>query len=401
MTERPARIVTQRERVSPQVEAAVLRGLEKLPADRWTSVHEFMDALREAGDGGRAMGDGRAATDVHVRSTPRAVAVGVALLIVGVGAGWLGSRLTSRGARTDGQTVVTSILPPASGNFGEQQSLALSPDGRKLAFVLAALDGSSMLWLREMDKLESKPLPRTTGANIPFWSYDGRSLGFFANGYLQVLDTAGDIHRLCPVASPNAGSWSAEGLILFSDRRGISSVPSTGGTCRMIIPHDSGRELRGVLLPDGKRILYSRGRFSNLVVADGDGKTLGTLPVQTQMFAVVEPAYLIFSAPDELGAIDVQRMDLSALRVAGPAKRLLNNVRARGGVHTFSASREGTLAYLPGATDPPYLEYDATGLRDTIPIPGTWTVAVRPRRAGPGRRRSPSRETTSESGSTT
>src|SRR5215211_4853794 len=48
MTERPSRIVTQRDRVPVHIETAVLRALEKIPADRWASVREFMDALRDA-----------------------------------------------------------------------------------------------------------------------------------------------------------------------------------------------------------------------------------------------------------------------------------------------------------------------------------------------------------------
>jgi serine/threonine-protein kinase len=384
MTERPARIVTQRDRVPAHVEAAVLRALEKLPADRWASVHEFAEALRDPtlAITSTASSDGRAVNlstrpPVH----PSTIAIGAALLVAGAGGGWIASRLGPRVQAA--QVVVTSILPPAGGNFGEQQSLALSPDGRKLAFVLSALDGSSMLWLRDIDKLDAKPLAGTTGADVPFWSYDGRSLGFFSNGFLQVYGGAGDVRRLCPVSGPNAGSWSEAGLILFSDRHGISSVPATGGPCRTIIARDSGAFLRGLLLPDGKRILYSRGRFADLVVADVDGKTQGTLPVQTSIFAVAEPSSLIYSASGDATGIDIQPMDLVGVRMAGPPRRLLNGVRSRAGIHTFTVSREGSLAYLPGGQDLPYLEYDASGLRDTVRISGTWTVSARPRRAGP------------------
>ena len=387
MTERPARIVTQRDRVPLHVEAAVLRALEKLPADRWASVHEFIGAVGDPRLAGIAPTSsvGGASSPTSWPTSTRGIMVGAALLVVGALAGWIASRLASdsKTSRSTAPVLITSILPPPGGNFGEQQALALSPDGRKLAFVLAALDGSSTLWLRDMDKLDSKSIPGTTGADIPFWSYDGRSLAFFAGGFLQVLGPGGDVRRLCPVGAPNAGSWSADGLIVFSDRHGISSVPSSGGPCRMIVPHDTGAVLRGMLLPDGKRILYSRGRFADLVVADADGKTLGTLPIQRQLFAVAEPDLLLYPSAGDAGGIDVQRMDLSAIRMIGSATRLLNGVRARGGIHTFTVSRSGALAYLPGGLDLPYLEYDATGVRDTVRIAGTWTVSVRPRRAGP------------------
>ncbi len=385
MTERPPRIITQRDRVPPHVEAAVLRALEKLPADRWGSVRELSEALRDT-----SYVPALPASDARPAATPRAdrmrrtrtIVLGAGLLAAGVAAGWAVSRFAARPEAGEG-IVLTSILPPPGGNFGEQQALALSPDGRKLAFVFAAPDGSHMLWLRDMNRLEATPISGTTGADVPFWSHDGRSLGFFANGYVQVVNPAGDVRRLCPVGDPNAGSWSESGLILFSDRHGISSVPAAGGACRLIIPHDTGAVLRAVLLPDGKRILYSRGRFADLVVADGDGRTLGTLPVKTQTFAVAEPSFLIYPSEGEAGALDVQRLDLSAMRTVGPPARLLNGVRARGGVHTFTVSRQGTLAYLPGSEDLPYLLYDAGGVRDTVRVNATWTVSARPRRAGP------------------
>ena len=282
MTEKPARIIPQREHVPPNVEAAIMRALEKLPADRWANVKAFVAALRDPNIGADA--DSVRTTDARAvgsskRLPARLVAVGAVGLVAGLAIGLVASMLSSKRAALD-PAIVTSIMPPAGGNFGEQQALALSPDGRRLAFVFSAADGSHNLWVRDVGKLEATPIAGTSGADVPFWSYDGRSLGFFANGFLQVYGGAGDVRRLCPVSGPKRDeSWRDEaGLILFSDRHGISSVPATGGPCRTIIARDTGAFLRGLLLPDGKRILYSRGRYADLVVADVDGKTLGTLP---------------------------------------------------------------------------------------------------------------------------
>jgi Tol biopolymer transport system component len=390
MTERPSRIVTRRDRVPVHVEAAVLRALEKIPADRWASVQEFIGAMRDASLSTIGPPSADVTGGVAPRSSnPRAqrtqvIALGAGLLVVGAALGWVASRstLASRGTASE-RVVMTSIVPPAGGNFSEQQALALSPDGQRLAFVFAAPDGSRNLWIRDIDKLDSKPIAGTTGGDIPFWSHDGRSLGFFAGGYLQLMAPTGEVRRLCPVSDANAGSWSASNVILFSDRHGISSVPAAGGTCRTIIPYDSGSVLRGVFLPDGKRIVYSRGRFADLTVADGDGKTLGTLPVKAQVFAVVDPDLLIFANGQDAGGLDVQRVDFEALRTVGQAMRLVSNARSRAGVHTFTTSREGTFAYLPGGSDLPYLDYDAGGFRDTIRVNGTWTVSARSPRAGP------------------
>src|SRR5262245_53123837 len=60
-------------------------------------------------------------------------------------------------------------------------TLAISPDGRVLAFV-ASSDGVSRLWVRPLDATTARPLPGTEGASLPFWDPESRALGFFAEG---------------------------------------------------------------------------------------------------------------------------------------------------------------------------------------------------------------------------
>src|SRR5712691_6716008 len=80
-----------------------------------------------------------------------------------------------------------SILPPENASF---ESFAISPDGRQLAFI-AALKGKSALWVRALDSLEAKPLAETDNASIPFWSPNGRSIGFFTPSKLKIAEMAG------------------------------------------------------------------------------------------------------------------------------------------------------------------------------------------------------------------
>ena len=77
-----------------------------------------------------------------------------------------------------------------------------------------------MLWVRSLDAGESRALPGTGGASFPFWSPDGRTIGFFANGKLKRIDVAGGT-PLVLADAPNArgGTWSADGVILFVARR--------------------------------------------------------------------------------------------------------------------------------------------------------------------------------------
>jgi len=377
MTERPVSIRKFRERVPDVVEDAVLTALEKLPADRFPTAAEFAGAL--AGDGtasGRGRGRMHAApTGPGASRTVLAVAT-----VAGIAIGW---GLAHRGPRAAEPLTVTSLLAPAGGTFAERRSLALSPDGRRLAFVFAAGDGSRMLWLRRLDRADAEPLPHTSGADAPFWSPDGRSLAYFADGSLTVLAENGDTRKLCPIADPTGGSWSAMGAILFGGRSGISTVPATGGACSLIVPADPRTTLRAVFLPDGKRLLYSRGRNLDMVVATIDGTQLTTLPLQVEEFAVVAPDYIIVPSATEYRSLDAQRINLGSLALEGPAVRIASGVRSSGGVHTVALSSTDAFAFLPSTNDRPYLEYDATGqLRDTVRVEGTWGLGVRPPGAG-------------------
>ena len=388
ITEDPRGISAQRKAVPEHVEAAVLHALEKLPADRFPTAADFGAALREGGTTALRRPGRRSAGASHEGarqwSRPRLVAAALGLAIAGAVIGVLATRPWRTAPSGGSALTVTSILAPAGGTFGEQRSLALSPDGRRLAFVFAAADGSRNLWLRSVDRLDAEPVPGSNGANAPFWSPDGRSLGFFAGGFLVVAEPSGQTRKLCPVADATGGSWSTSGLILFGHRDGISTVPADGGTCKIVVRRASGPPLKGLFLPDGRRMLISRGQFTDMIAASLDGKTLATLPIRTIEFAVVAPGYLLRASQNDVRAIDAQRLNLKSLALEGPVVRVATDVRAQAGIHSYAVSSNGVLAFLPGGQDRPYLVYDANGLlRDTVRVDGTWTMSVRPARAGP------------------
>src|SRR5207302_7554568 len=107
---------------------------------------------------------------------------------------------------------------------------ALSPDGRSVAFP-ASIDGTTTVWVRSLDSPSARSLPGTEGATFPFWSPDGRSLGFFAGDKLKRIDLAGGPATIvCGAPAPRGGSWGREGVIVFSAQAsaGISPVPASG-----------------------------------------------------------------------------------------------------------------------------------------------------------------------------
>ena len=120
--------------------------------------------------------------------------------------------------------------------------MALSPDGRQLAFTASTRDGPSRLFVRPLRTLTPQPLPGTDGAAFPFWSPDGLSLGFFAHGSLQRISVSGGMPRiLCDAPDGRGGAWNAAGVVLFSPSResGLSQVSAFGGAASPVTMVDA------------------------------------------------------------------------------------------------------------------------------------------------------------------
>ena len=137
-------------------------------------------------------------------------------------AAWLGLR--SSDDRSSPRTVVASILPPPGAEFLVERGLALSPDGRQLVFAARDDQGTSALWLRPLDDSTARKLAGTEEGNAPFWSPDGRHVGFFAAGKLRRIELeTGLVENLAEHSGEGpSGSWSPLGEIVF-DRVGERS----------------------------------------------------------------------------------------------------------------------------------------------------------------------------------
>ena len=154
------------------------------------------------------------------------------------------------------------IVTPAT---SQPESFALSPDGRQIVFA-ADSDGASRLWLRPLASTSAQPLAGTEGATRPFWSPDGRSIGFFVPGSLKRLDLGGGAPQtLAPALTGYGGTWSAEGVIVFAAAQGASvalmRVAATGGAA-VVVATPGPTALVSVapsFLPDGRRFLFYQG----------------------------------------------------------------------------------------------------------------------------------------------
>ena len=142
-------------------------------------------------------------------------------------------------------------------------SFALSPDGRTLVLAAIVPPAAGQLYLRSLDSTQLRPISDTNSARTPFWSPDGRSIGFFAYSKLKIVSAGGGpVQTLCG-SGIGTGTWGRDGVILFSSAitRQIMRVSASGGACTPVLTPENDTVYRvPVFLPDGRRFFYvSRG----------------------------------------------------------------------------------------------------------------------------------------------
>jgi len=189
--------------------------------------------------------------------------------IVAIGAIALAAWTFLRPAPAPGQTAFmvsppdgwTLTLAPTANSNAQTAPIAVSPDGRRIAFLATPAQGRSRLWVRSLDTLAAQELPATDGASSPFWSPDSRSLGFFADGKLKRIDVAGGPPlTLTESTDHRGGTWNRDGVIVFatSNHDGLSRVSASGGVPMPLTTLATGERghARPLFLPDGRHYFF-------------------------------------------------------------------------------------------------------------------------------------------------
>jgi serine/threonine-protein kinase len=179
MTEEPRPLHAQRKAIPAHVEDAVMRALEKLPADRWSSARQFADALKGATSSARGdttssrQGEAaRAATSRHARWRDPIVLALLAVAVASIGlAGWTRLRAPASSARVVRFTIPSPLV--ARSNSLGLSTLAISRDGRTLVYIGQGATQRPQLMLRTLDDVTARPLAGTEDALNPIFSPDG------------------------------------------------------------------------------------------------------------------------------------------------------------------------------------------------------------------------------------
>jgi serine/threonine protein kinase len=341
----------------PALDHVVKRCMEKDPDERWQSAKDICEQLRWISDSGPQSG-------VTVPAAPEqkskkhlvwsAAAIAVAIAVIAMAALYL--RRTPPPAEK--QAIRFTVGPPEKGSFsgGIGSFSSVSPDGTKLVFAADVGSSRSQLWIRSLDSPTARALPGTENASYPFWSPDSRFVAFSAGGKLKKIAISGGPAETLAEVAPTTGTWSREGVVLFTaDDNRLDRVSESGGNATPVTTIDASRAETGhrwpQFLPDGKHFLYlaqsSKAENNGIYVASLDSKekklllNVGSNPVY------VPPGYLLFH---RRGTLMAQPFDADRLQLTGEAIPIVEAVAFNpfGSGAAFSASDNGVLAYRGG-----------------------------------------------------
>ena len=244
---------------------------------------------------------------------------------------------------------------------GFRVTTAISPDGRRLAFVARGASGREQLATRLLEQTNYTLLPGTENATDPFFSPDGQWVGFFADGKMKKISVQeGAAVTLCNAPNDRGASWGEDGNIIatldLTKEPGLSRVPETGGSPQPVTKpsgNGEGWDRWPQILPGGQTVLLT----ATATPGAYDTATIYALSLKTgQRKAVQRGGYFGRYLPSghlvyvHLGTLLAVPFDLDRLEVRGVPVPLLEDVAADAfyGAGQFSFSRTGTFVYLSG-----------------------------------------------------
>ncbi len=334
----PDPIATIQPMTPPALEPVVRTCLAKDPDDRFQSAHDLKLQLQWISAGGSLVGAPAVVTSRRKKTVTAVTVAMIAGWLVATAAGILlliyANRLTM--AR---RPLHAAIVQPDGVDLTPIMGGApvLSPDGQQIAFGAmkkgVTFRGSeSTIYVLRLATGESTPLVGTQGGAFPFWSPDGKYLGFFADGKLKKISAeGGPAQALCDAPDGRGGSWNEQGTIIFAPRIAgpLQSVSDGGGSPAEVTRADKDdaqfTDRNPYFLPDGKHFLFvQRGKnaVGSVFAASLDGgQPTEILPAGSNV--AYNDGYLFYVRE---GTLTAQEFDASGLRFKGKPITIAANI---------------------------------------------------------------------------
>ncbi len=351
ITGKPVSVVEKRPSVPPNVDAAIRKALEKLPADRFTTAQDFSQALGDAG-----FRHGEEAADSVVAGgglwKPLAMAGNALALVLAVGLGWSLLRLDPP-EPVSRQVLSTEGWDGLASGFG--RFAAVAPDASSM---ILPVDGQ--LALKMQGSTEITPIPGTEGGREVVYSPDGQWIAYVVGEELfkRPLIGGAPLRLAEDVDATVAGlAWLDDGTILYeqssaTDPRLIAQIPEEGGEPVALVEVPAPLWLHG--LPDGQGALMiacpgaslCNFTLSNLYVVDLGDLSSELLLEQVGRAWYTPTGHVVYLRTD--GALFASPFDLGALAITGGAIPLFDGVRTGNAAADMRLAADGTLLYVEG-----------------------------------------------------
>ena len=313
--------------------------------------------LRDIGDARFDMEVAPAGTPAAVQTRGRlvpAIVIGAVTLALGLAAGWMVPRGGSRTPEPVRRFGLSGISPV----MDAWQAVAVSPDGRSVAYRGFDADGVDRLFVRALDAMAPQPIAGSEGGRLPFFSPDSSEIAYFSTGHLRrsTLGT-GSPQTVAPLTGiPLGGTWLDDGSIVFVDSiRGILRVARGATAAETLRRTDHGGDVvTPWALPGGRGIL--------LGVRAGTASRVGLFsPTDGSMRILAEngwsPAWspttgLLFTQGTSIVRVP---FDIDTLAPTGPAEPIVGDLRGRYAMQSrlFGVADDGTVAYVPAESAGP------------------------------------------------
>ena len=353
-----ALVTTHRRNVPPNVAAALAQALEKLPADRFDSARAFADALASPGFRTTNAPAGRVSATGQDRSA-RLVAA-LATIVAALAVAFALYQGTAKPSTPD--TTLRFSLPLPSGIISTNVSanstnLAVSPDGRTLAYAVLGGDGASQVWVRPLNASSAAAIDGTSGAQQPTFSPDGEWIAYLVGIAVWKVQLNGSAPvQVGSFTRPAIGlTWSSSGYIIGGTAHGLEGLSPNGGPPQLLAATDTANgELffnQPKALSDGKTVLFAIQTTKGLGQTELASISLPSSQITRYGLIVLDPIAVIDGTliyVQQSGAITAVPIDLKRGRITGnPVGLGVSAQTTVAGSSLFVMSTTGTAVYQP------------------------------------------------------